>query len=466
MRFFERYPSPLGSDEQARRWTATFSTAAAALALLPAAASAQLTAHDLNVPPGQILTVSCDTNAQAICETNLPQSLSDLQTLGLLPAVADIEALSNAVSYEMQPGRWQAQAQQALNAEMAAAENPPTDPAFRNARFAEILMALQADAAAAALDPAIPLAARKRWSERAIAFMVDGTEPVTELHVNEDIVVLGELVLSSDIDIVRAGSITAAPGGRVIVGNMETIIKARFLTGEFTIIGNQCQDGGPGDPGEAGPNGPTGAPGRDAECKPFWGKDDVPSNGGKGGNGGDGTGGGNGENGEPGGFYENHVEVVYGGLSVDVRGCDGGPGGRGGPGGDGGKGGKGGDGDGCEPSGLGGDGGDGGNGGPGGNGGNGGAGGNILIYYVSDQSAGTPPNLRIDGGAGGAGGRGGRGGAAGSPGDPGPTSNYGRARWTPEPGVAGNPGSPGPSGQTGVAGAPGSITFIQVSTVN
>jgi hypothetical protein len=131
---------------------------------------------------------------------------------------------------------------------------------------------------------------------------------------------------------------------------------------------------------------PQGSAGPDAGCTNIFSSDTAAGRGGEGDPGGDGGNGGTGREGQPGKTFELHVTVLGSGWNVDVSGGKGGDGGKGADGGSGGKGGVGGFGRDCEPSAYGGKGGNGGNGGNGGDGGDGGAPGDLLVYFVSDQS--------------------------------------------------------------------------------
>jgi hypothetical protein len=96
----------------------------------------------------------------------------------------------------------------------------------------------------------------------------------------------------------------------------------------------------------------------------------------------------------------------------------------------------------------------------------GGDAGNIFIYFVSDQSAASPPALTANGGLGGAAGQEGAPGQEGVPGPDGGPSDYSHTDYKPaDPPKVGTKGNPGAKGNAGVNGKTGNILMQAVPIV-
>lgn len=394
-------------------------------------------------------------SGQQYCIRHQARSIDDLKQIGVIPRFIDIDAVKRAVEKVAQPTFYTARAERWLQDELdqiRSREQAMTHrtEAFNRARLDRFAMQIQVEGVVEALGSRVALPIRKSVATRAIDLVQTGSYSVTAFHMDRDIEVRDLLIFDVDIDMCKVGDLRVRDGGMIESRAPYFILHARSFGGPWRSAGTS---GVSGADGKQGTPGAQGAKGRAAVCRDFLHTDQVPTNGGPGGNGGNGGDGVDGGAGSDGHGFESHLEVLLPNMVVDTSGGRGGDGGNGGKGGAGGKGGTGGDGKGCEPSGVGGKGGNGGQGGNGGNGGKSGNGGDIFIYYVSDQSAGSPPVLIASSGGQGQGGEPGLGGDPGSAGDPGPESKYGKARW--DPGAPKGPGAVGANGQKGAPGQPG-----------
>jgi hypothetical protein len=284
------------------------------------------------------------------------------------------------------PAFYKARAESLLNEELKRARRRRTE-ALNAARLAHFGREVQVEGIARELDHEFPVPIRRSIATKVVGLIRLGGYTVNEFQLDEDLVVRASLTFGPDILVLRARDIRAADRAVISSRGPYFIMRARSFEGVYRSAGAA---GVAGQSGRKGTDGGTGGAGRSALCRDFLHKDQVPSNGGRGGDGGNGGNGSNGGDGGDGTPYEAHLEVLSGGMVVDTSGGPGGKGGDGGAGGDGGDGGPGGWGQGCEPAGLGGTGGNGGAGGVAGSGGNGGDGADTFVYYVSDQSAGSP----------------------------------------------------------------------------